>query len=95
MMKCDMSYDRTSIGKKPMCASVCPSGALYYGTREEIAEKRKRSIPNNQFKFGNQTIATKVNMMIPLDHQTPYIDVLSAMNDHTSSQDIIFMLYEE
>src|SRR5689334_8980203 len=28
MMKCDMCYDRTSIGKKPMCATVCPSGAL-------------------------------------------------------------------
>ena len=25
MMKCDMCYDRTSVGKKPMCASVCPS----------------------------------------------------------------------
>ena len=33
MMKCDMCYDRTSVGLKPMCASVCPSGALYFGTR--------------------------------------------------------------
>ena len=29
MMKCDMCYDRTSVGKKPMCATVCPSGALF------------------------------------------------------------------
>ena len=36
MMKCDMCYDRTSAGKKPMCATVCPSGALFFGTREEI-----------------------------------------------------------
>ena len=28
MMKCDMCYDRTSVGKKPMCATVCPSQAL-------------------------------------------------------------------
>ena len=28
MMKCNMCYDRTSAGKKPMCATVCPSGAL-------------------------------------------------------------------
>ena len=28
MMKCDLCYDRTSQGLKPMCASVCPSGAL-------------------------------------------------------------------
>jgi Fe-S-cluster-containing dehydrogenase component len=25
MMKCDMCYDRTSVGKRPMCATVCPS----------------------------------------------------------------------
>src|ERR1700694_3788836 len=25
MMKCDMCYDRTSIGKKPLGATVCPS----------------------------------------------------------------------
>ena len=36
MMKCDMCYDRTSVGKKPMCATVCPSQALFFGTREEI-----------------------------------------------------------
>ncbi len=36
MMKCDMCYDRTSTGRKPMCATVCPSGALYYGTRAEV-----------------------------------------------------------
>jgi Fe-S-cluster-containing dehydrogenase component len=36
MMKCDMCYDRTSVGNKPMCATVCPSQALYFGTREEI-----------------------------------------------------------
>src|SRR6185437_10515472 len=30
MMKCDMCYDRTSVGRKPMCATVCPSQALAY-----------------------------------------------------------------
>ena len=34
MMKCDMCYDRSSVGKKPMCATVCPSQALFFGTRE-------------------------------------------------------------
>ena len=29
MMKCDMCYDRTSVGKKPMCATVCPSPVSY------------------------------------------------------------------
>ncbi len=62
MMKCDMCYDRTSIGKKPMCATVCPSGALYYGTRDYV-EKFRREKPVNEFQFGRQTVRTKVNMM--------------------------------
>jgi Fe-S-cluster-containing dehydrogenase component len=36
MMKCDMCYDRSSVGKKQMCAAVCPSQALFFGTREQI-----------------------------------------------------------
>ncbi|MEW6304768.1 MAG: 4Fe-4S dicluster domain-containing protein [Verrucomicrobiota bacterium] len=62
MMKCDMCYDRTSVGKKPMCATVCPSGALYFGPREYV-EKYRREKPVNEFQFGRQTVRTKVNMM--------------------------------
>ena len=47
MMKCDMCYDRTSIGKRPMCATVCPSQALAYVTPEEIARRREK--PSNAF----------------------------------------------
>jgi Fe-S-cluster-containing dehydrogenase component len=71
MMKCDLCYDRTSTGKKPMCASVCPSGALFFGTREEIERARPRSAPVNQWQFGEQTITTKVRMMAPLIHPSP------------------------
>src|ERR687897_2223460 len=65
MMKCDMCYDRTSVGKKPMCASVCPSQALFYGTREQIEQLRPMSAPVNTFQFGNQTITTQVQVMVP------------------------------
>src|SRR5262249_38188661 len=54
MMKCDMCYDRTSAGKRPMCATVCPSGALFFGTREQVEQLRPRSTPVNQFRFGQQ-----------------------------------------
>lgn len=64
MMKCDMCYDRTSVGKKPMCATVCPSQALFFGTPEEIAELRGGK-PVNEFVFGGRTIRTKVNLMMP------------------------------
>ena len=64
MMKCDMCYDRTSIGKKPMCATVCPSQALFYGTAEEIERLRPMSTPANRFQFG-ATITTRVFVMSP------------------------------
>lgn len=65
MMKCNMCYDRTSAGKKPMCATVCPSGALYYGTREEMRKMRPQSDPVNTFVFGEQVVNTKVSVMMP------------------------------
>src|SRR5918995_967104 len=61
MMKCDMCYDRTSEGKRPMCATVCPSQALAYVRPERIAAER-RDVPTNVFGFGNQTVTTKVFM---------------------------------
>ncbi len=81
MMKCDMCYDRTSVGKQPMCATVCPSRALHYGTMREIEETRLRSQPFNRFQFGNQEIHTKVQMMIPRDASPEFLDVAAAMND--------------
>jgi len=64
MMKCDMCYDRTSVGLRPMCATVCPSGALFFGTPEEIAEQR-HAMPVNEFVFGQRVIKTKVSLMMP------------------------------
>lgn len=64
MIKCDMCYDRTSIGKKPMCATVCPSQAIMYATPEEVATKR-HGTPVNEFIFGEKTITTKVHLMMP------------------------------
>ncbi|MFN8219663.1 MAG: 4Fe-4S dicluster domain-containing protein [Fimbriimonadales bacterium] len=74
MMKCDMCYDRTSVGKKPMCATVCPSQALFFGTPEEIAELRSGT-PINEFVFGGKTVRTKVSLMVPAG--TPRLTVRS------------------
>ena len=74
MMKCDMCYDRTSVGKKPMCATVCPSGALYFGPREEVLRLR-RERPVNEFRFGRQTVRTKVNLMTAPELKALSIDV--------------------
>jgi Fe-S-cluster-containing dehydrogenase component len=86
MMKCDMCYDRTSIGLKPMCASVCPSQALFFGTREEIERLRPRSQAINSFQFGNQTVTTKVNMMVPAHLSLKLIDVAASLHQTSMAQ---------
>jgi Fe-S-cluster-containing dehydrogenase component len=80
MMKCDMCYDRTSVGLKPMCATVCPSQALYYGPRDTIDRVRPRSVPVDTFQFGNQQIRTRVRMLVPRDEAPAAIDVLGALD---------------
>lgn len=65
MMKCNLCYDRTSAGRRPMCATVCPSGALWYGPSERMAAMRPNSTPVNEFRFGLQKVRTLVNVMMP------------------------------
>jgi len=95
MMKCDMCYDRTSIGLKPMCASVCPSQALAFGTREEMARLRPKATPVNTFRFGGQTIRTKVNVMVPADSPEDHIDVTAAMFDAATGHDVLDGVFNE
>jgi Fe-S-cluster-containing dehydrogenase component len=99
MMKCDMCYDRTSVGLKPMCASVCPSQALAYTTREEMARLRPDAKPVNSFLFGAQIIRTKVNTMVPRGAPREIVDVTAAMHEPPIGHDVlddVFMdnLYE-
>ena len=88
MMKCDMCYDRTSVGKKPMCATVCPSGALFFGKRHEIERLRPRSTAINRFSFGGQTVSTKVNLMAPTSGRALYVDVAAAMTEAGSGKTV-------
>ncbi|MDQ2979020.1 MAG: 4Fe-4S binding protein [Acidobacteriota bacterium] len=78
MMKCDMCYDRTSVGKRPMCATVCPSQALAYVSPETIARSR-REVPTYVFRFGNQIVTTKVFMMAPPGTEAVAVDVVDYM----------------
>jgi Fe-S-cluster-containing dehydrogenase component len=95
MMKCDMCYDRTSVGLKPMCASVCPSQALAFGTREQMEELRPNAKPLNVFKFGNQTIRTKVNIMVPRLASTEFLDVCGAMYESGVGHDVLNDMFGE
>lgn len=95
MMKCDMCYDRTSVGLKPMCASVCPSQALAFGTREEMARLRPHSVPTNQFQFGAQLIRTKVNLMVPREAGDTLVDVTAAMFEPTTGHEMLEDIFDE
>jgi hypothetical protein len=66
-----------------MCASVCPSQALFFGTRAEVEELRPLSRPVNTFRFGGQTITTQVNMMVPVAEPLSHVDVTAAMYEPT------------
>jgi Fe-S-cluster-containing dehydrogenase component len=78
MMKCDMCYDRTSVGLRPMCATVCPSQALLYTTPAEAARLR-RDKPVNLFRFGNEDVRTKVFMFLPQGSEALDVDVVKDM----------------
>jgi Fe-S-cluster-containing dehydrogenase component len=84
MMKCDMCYDRTSVGKRPMCATVCPSQALSFVPRKKI-ENERREQPTNVFFFGAQKVTTKVNMMVPVGVDSVNVDVVDYMWEGSKS----------
>jgi Fe-S-cluster-containing dehydrogenase component len=86
MMKCDMCYDRTSVGKRPMCATVCPSQALAFVPIEQITRERKLK-PTNVFQFGNQKVTTKVFMMVPEEIDTISIDVADYIWEKDANND--------
>jgi len=96
MMKCDLCYDRTSVGKKPMCATVCPSQALSFATIDEIRETRAGS-PINEWRFGAEVVRTKVYVMAPAEVRAVTIDRLVRIGDGPSARDpddVAFLLEE-
>jgi Fe-S-cluster-containing dehydrogenase component len=72
MMKCDYCYDRTSLGKKPMCATVCPSEALSFTTLEHV-ERTRKGTAINTWVFGEEVVRTKVFVVVP--PETEKVDV--------------------
>jgi Fe-S-cluster-containing dehydrogenase component len=70
-MKCNLCYDRTSYGLAPMCATVCPTGALFYGTVEELQAERPGVDVSTAFAFGATTVSTGVAMVVPPERRAP------------------------
>jgi Fe-S-cluster-containing dehydrogenase component len=78
MRKCNMCYDRTSQGKGPMCTTVCPTQAIFYGTYEEFVTAgrcQQGAKPVNQFQFGTQPLRTR-NYVVMTD-QDDTLDLMA------------------
>ncbi len=75
MLKCDYCYDRTSTGKRPMCATVCPSQALAFVPLEEI-ERKRRGRAIRDWTFGDEQVRTKVYVVVPEEVGRVQIDAL-------------------
>lgn len=70
MQKCNLCYDRTSQGKGPMCTTVCPTQAIFYGTYEEwlaAGRGKQGAKPVNTFYFGRQRVRTRNYVVVTRD----------------------------
>jgi ferredoxin len=63
-----------------MCATVCPSGALTYTTREEI-ERTRQGVPINEWRFGSEVVRTKVYVMVPPETSRVEVDLVQISVD--------------
>jgi hypothetical protein len=74
-----------------MCAAVCPSQALFFGTREQIEQLRPLFAPVNRFQFGAQVISTRVFMMTPRAPaaRQSLVDITAAMDERPGERTVV------
>lgn len=92
MMKCDLCYDRTSAGKRPMCATVCPSQAITFAPIDEVVRSRQGT-PVNEFRFGGEVVCTKVFVLVP-DSATSMAVELVPLTRKSARDDVATLLEE-
>ncbi len=51
--KCNFCKDKIFKGEQPTCAAVCPTGAIVYGTRDEMIAEAHRRIEANPDRYIN------------------------------------------
>ena len=94
MMKCDLCYDRTSVGKKPMCATVCPSQALSFMPVVEF-ERTRRGSAVNEWVFGEEEVRTKVYVVVPPEVSKVHVDLVQIGRRKKAEPDDVAALLEE
>jgi Fe-S-cluster-containing dehydrogenase component len=89
MQKCNLCYDRTSQGKGPMCATVCPTQAIFYGTYEEwlaAGRGKQGAKPVNTFYFGRQKLRSR-NYVV-MREEDEELDILALVDAVDRSTEI-------
>jgi len=56
IVKCEFCKERLDEGLQPGCTSVCPTGAVIFGTRKELLDKAKDRIAQNPGKYYEQRV---------------------------------------
>jgi len=79
------------VGKRPMCATVCPSGALTFTTREDIARSRQ-GMAIRDWQFGGETVRTKVNVLVPRNVQKITVTIEQIEMTATDEYDVANLL---
>ncbi len=51
IVKCELCKDRIATGLQPGCTTVCPTGAVIYGKREDLLREAKRRLAANPGKY--------------------------------------------
>ena len=78
MMKCDMCYDRTSVGKQPDVRHRLPQPGA--GLREARRDRARGARSRRMFfSSANQKITTKVYMMTPSGTDSVTLDITEFM----------------
>ncbi|WP_037385137.1 hydrogenase 2 operon protein HybA [Serratia sp. DD3] len=78
--KCELcnqkGLERLDKGGLPGCVEVCPTGAVIFGTREQLmaeAKQRLAATPGENYRFPRQTLQTGDNYERPLAHYQPHL----------------------
>jgi Fe-S-cluster-containing dehydrogenase component len=56
IVKCELCHELTAKGGQPGCTSVCPTGAVIYGKREDLLEQAKARIKATPGKYYNDHV---------------------------------------
>lgn len=51
IVKCELCNFRLAEGKQPACTDACPTGAVIFGTRQQLLQEAKRRIEANPGKY--------------------------------------------